>query len=344
VRRLRNTQRVPDCGLRNGPRAIFIVALALGVLVVPFAAEAQQAGRVYRIGYLGPTSPAAAPHLTAAFRDGLRDLGWVEGQNILIEYRWAEGSADRLPVLAAELVRLKVDLIVASSTPGALAAKSATREIPIVFQMVSDPVASGLVASLAHPGGNVTGWSNILPKMSGKLLQLLKEAVPGASRMAILWSPANPGKALEVKEMQAAAPLLGVTLQSLEVPAPKDLEAAFSAMTRGRPDALITLDDAVTVSRQQRIVEFAAKSRLPAIYQVREFVDAGGLMSYGLYSVRQYRRTAIYVDKILKGAKPADLPVEQPTQFELVINLKTAKALGLTIPQSLLNRADEVIQ
>jgi putative ABC transport system substrate-binding protein len=336
--------RIADCRLQIGPKAIFTAALALGVLVVPPDAEAQPAGRVYRIGYLSSGSPAAAAYLRGAFQDGLHDLGWVEGRNILIEYRWAEGSADRLPVLAAELVRLKVDLIVVSSTPGALAAKSATREIPIVFQMVSDPVASGLVASLAHPGGNVTGWSNILPKMSGKLLQLLTEAVPGASRMAILWSPANPGKALEFKEMQAAARLLGVTLQSVEVPAPKDLEAAFSSMTRGRPDALITLADQVTQSHPQRIVEFAARSRLPAIYQVRQFVDAGGLMSYGFDSVRQYRRTGFYVDKILKGATPADLPVEQPTEFELVINLKAAKALGLTLPQSLLNRADEVIQ
>ncbi len=323
---------------------ILMLTQALGLLGAPLVAESQQAGRVYRIGYLSGSSPATLKHHVAGFRDGLRDLGWVEGQNILIEYRWAEGKAERLPDLAAELVRLKVDLIVAASTPGAQAAKHATREIPIVFAMVSDPVASGLVASLARPGGNVTGWSNMLPEMSGKLLELLKETLPGASRIAILWSPANPGKTLEFKEMRVAARVLGVTLQSLEVPAPKDLEAAFSAMTRGRPDALITFVDSVTLPHRQRIVEFAAKSRLPAIYQVREYVDAGGLMSYGLSVERQMRRAAFYVDRILRGTKPADLPVEQPTKFELVINLKTAKTLGLTIPQSVLIRADEVIQ
>ena len=323
---------------------LLLLILAMAILGVPFAAEAQQAGKVYRIGYLQGSSSTTLPHVVAGFRDGLRELGWIEGQNLIIEYRWAEGSTERLPGLAAELVRLKVDLVVAVSTPGAQAAKHATREIPIVFGMVSDPVASGLVASLAHPGGNVTGWSNILPEMSGKLLELLKEAMPGASRIAVLYDPANPGKALELKELQAAARVLGVTLQSLEVPSPKELEAAFSTMTRRRPDALITFVDAVTLPHRQRIVEFAAKSRLPAMYQVREFVEAGGLMSYGLSVERQMRRAAHFVDKILKGAKPSDLPVEQPTKFELVLNLKTAKALGLKIPQSVLVRADEVIQ
>ena len=329
--------------IRIRSTVILIVALACALLAAPLPSTGQQAGKVYRIGYLSSGS-APTPHLIASIRDELRDLGWVEGQNIIIEFRGAERSVDQFPALAAELVRLKVDLIIVTSTPGALAAKAATRDIPIVFQMVSDPVTSGLVASLAHPGGNVTGWSNILPQMSGKLLQLLTEALPRASRVAVLWSSANPGKVLEYREIQAAARGLGVTLQSAEAPAPKDLEAAFSALTRGRPDALIILADQVTQPHDQRIVEFAATSRLPAISQVRQFVDAGGLMSYGLDLVRQYRRTALYVDKILKGAKPADLPVEQPTTFELVINLKTAKALGLTIPQSLLNRADEVIQ
>jgi len=341
-----NAPRCPY--LREVPLSIRLVLLVLtfglGILVSPHVADPQQPAKVVRIGYLSGSSPATFKHHVAGFRDGLRDLGWIEGQNLIIEYRWAEGSTERLPALAAELVRLKVDLIVASSTPGAQAAKHATREIPIVFAMVSDPVASGLVASLAHPGGNVTGWSNILPEMSGKLLELLKEAMPGASRIAVLYDPANPGKALELKELRAAARVLGVTLQSLEVPSPKELEAAFSAMTRRRPDALITFVDAVTLPHRQRIVEFAAKSRLPAIYQVREFVEAGGLMSYGLSVERQMRRAAYFVDKLLRGAKPADLPVEQPTKFELVINLKTAKALGLTIPQSILIRADEVIQ
>jgi putative ABC transport system substrate-binding protein len=323
---------------------MFVVALAVDLLVLSFAADAQQPAKVYRIGYIAGSSPAVGAPVLASIRDGLRDLGWVEGQNIIIESRWAEGSAERYPALAAELVQRKVDLIVVGSTPGALAAKAATREIPIVFQMVSDPVASGLVASLAHPGGNLTGWSNILPQTSGKLLQLLTEAIPGVSRLVILWSPANPGKALEYREMQAAARSLGVTLQSVEVPAPTDLDTAFSAMRRGRPEALIVLADQVTQSHPHRIVEFAAQSRLPTIYQVRQFVDAGGLMSYGFDYLPQYRRTGIYVDKILKGAKPADLPVEQPTKFELVVNLKTAKALGITIPASVLMRADEVIE
>ena len=323
---------------------LLVLTVGLGILVSPHVADPQQPAKVFRIGYLSGSSPATLKHHVAGFQDGLRELGWVEGRNLIIEYRWAEGSTARLPVLAAELVRLNVDLIVASSTPGAQAAKHATREIPIVFAMVSDPIASGLVASLAHPGGNVTGWSNILPEMSGKLLELLKEAMPGASRIAVLYDPANPGKALELKELQAAARVLGVTLHPLEVPSPKEIEAAFSAMTRRRPDALITFVDAVTLPHRQRIVELAAKSRLPAIYQVREFVEAGGLMSYGLSVERQMRRAAVYVDKILKGTKPADLPAEQPTKFELVINLKTAKALGLTIPPSVLIRADEVIQ
>jgi putative ABC transport system substrate-binding protein len=324
-------------------RRTFLAATGAVLLAAPLAAEAQQAGKPFRIGYIGSSS-GTSQHLVAAFREGLRDRGWVEGQNVIIEYRWAGGMAERYPTLLAELVGLKVDLIVTTTTTGALAAKRATTEIPIVFTMVSDPVASGLVASLARPGGNATGWSNILSETSGKLLELLREAVPGVSRIAILANLTNPGKALELKALSDQAQTLGVTLQSVEVPSPTTLDAAFSANEQTHPEALITLVDAVTLSQRQRIVEFAAKHRVPAIYQVREFTDAGGLMSYGLNMPGMFRHTAIYVDRILKGAKPADLPVEQPTMFELVINLKTAKALGLTIPPSLRVRADEVIE
>ena len=325
-------------------RRAFLGTLAGGLLAAPLAAEAQPAKKVWRIGFLTSGSSGAGQPVVAALREGLRDRGWVEGQNIVVEYRWGEGSNERLPALAAELVALKVDLIVTSSTPAALAAKRATTQIPIVFGMVSDPVASGLVASLAHPGGNATGWSNILPEMAGKLLGLITEAVPKASRIAVLRNPTNPGKVLEFKAIRDQAPSLGVTIQSVEVPTQATLDAALSAMGRARPDALIVLVDAVTGSHGGQISEFAAKHRVPAIYQVRDFTDAGGLMSYGLNRQSMDRRSGLYVDKILRGAKPADLPVEQPTTFELVINLKTAKALGLTIPPSLLGRADEVIQ
>jgi putative ABC transport system substrate-binding protein len=324
-------------------RREFIGTLAGGLLAAPLAAEAQQAGQPFKIGYIGSSS-GTSQHLVAAFREGLRDRGWVEGQNVIIEYRWAGGMAERYPTLLADLVGLRVDLIVTTTTTGALAAKGATTEIPIVFTMVSDPVASGLVAGLARPGGNATGWSDILPETSGKLLELLREAVPGVSRIAILANLTNPGKALELKALSDQAQTLGVTLQSVEVPSPTTLDAAFSANGRTHPEGLITLVDSVTLSERQRIVEFAAKHRVPAIYQVREFTDAGGLMSYGLNMPGMFRHTAMYVDRILKGTKPADLPVEQATMFELVINLKTAKALGLTIPPSLLGRADEVVR
>jgi len=325
-------------------RRTFLGAVACGILAAPHAAEAQQAKKVWRIGFLSSGWPAPGQPTVAAIREGLRERGWVEGQNIIIEYRWAEGSVERLSALAAELVALKVDLIVTSSTPAALAAKRATTQIPIVFGMVSDPVSSGLVASLARPGGNATGWSNILPEMIGKLLGLIREAVPRASRIAVLGDPTNPGKVLELKAIREQARTLGVTIQSVDVPTPGTLDAAFSAMASARPDALITLVDGVTLPHRGRVVEFAAKHRIPAIYQVREFTDAGGLMSYGLNRLSMDRRSGLYVDKILRGAKPADLPVEQPTTFEFVINLKTAKALGLTIPPSLLGRADQVIE
>ena len=326
------------------PRRAFLGSLTLGLLAETLPAWAQPVKKPWRIGYLsGGSSPVMAPYV-AAFREGLRNRGLIEGENIVVEYRWADGNNEKLPALAGELVALKVDLLVASGTPAAVAAKRATSQIPIVFTTVSDPVASGLVASLARPGGNATGWSTILPDMGGKLLGLIREAVPSASRIAVLANPTNPGTVLHLKAMRDQAPSLGVTIQAVEVPTPASLDAAFSTMGSARPDILVTLFDAVTLSNRGRIVEFAARHRIPAVYQLREFADAGGLMSYGPSLQSMLRRTAIYVERILKGAKPADLPVEQPTTFELIINLKTFKALGLTIPPSLLGRADEVIQ
>ena len=319
----------------------FILTLALGTLTAPLAADAQQGAKVPRIGFLSPSAPSFP---SEAFRRGLRDLGYVENQNIVIEYRWAEGQYDRLPDFAAELVRLKVDVIVAVVTQASLAAKNATRTIPIVMVGVSDPVGSGLVATLARPGANITGTSSMTAEVVGKSLELLKEAVPKVSRVAVLWNPANPVfQAQMLRETEVAARALGVQLQILEARGPDELERAFAAMTRERASALLVLGDPTFFLHRARIADLAAKSRLPAMYGFKEFVDAGGLMAYGAHLPDLFRRAATYVDKILKGAKPADLPVEQPTHFELVISLKTAKALGLTIPQSVLIRADQVI-
>jgi putative ABC transport system substrate-binding protein len=327
-------------------RAALAVALALGLVAAPFAAEAQQAAKIARIGYLAGYL-AATPHLPEAFRQGLRDLGYVEGRNLVIEYRDAEGKYERLPPLAAELVALKVDVILAGGTPQALAAKQATRTIPIVFASSPDPVGSGLVTSLARPGGNVTGLSFLAPELVGKRLEQLKQALPGVSRVAVLWQPGGQGERTEkdmLKEAEVAARALGVRPQFVEARGPADIDRAFSDMTRARAGALTVLSTPMFVSERRRLVDLAAKNRLPTVFSFREYVDAGGLMSYGPNLADLFRRAATYVDKILKGAKPADLPVEQPTKFDLVINLKTAKALGLTIPPSLLGRADEVIQ
>jgi putative ABC transport system substrate-binding protein len=319
----------------------------LGLLVAPLAAEAQQAGKVYRIGFLA-LNLAAAPHMPEAFRQGLRDLGYVEGRNVAIEYRDAEGKPERLPALAAELVALKVDVIMAAGTSHALAAKQATKTIPIVFATAaSDPVTSGLVTSLARPGGNVTGLSGLGPELIGKVLELLTQAAPGVSRVAALWEPGAVGERTEkelLKGAEVSGRALGVRLQFVEARGPDDFDRAFSDMTRAGASALTTLPSAMFFNERRRLVDLAAKNRLPAVYQWREFVDAGGLMSYGPNGADLFRRAATYVDKILKGAKPADLPVEQPTKFELVINLKTATALNLTIPPSLLQRADQVIE
>ncbi len=320
------------------------VLLALGV--APLAVEAQQAAKVARIGWLAG-SLAAGPHLIEAFRQGLRDLGYVEGRNLVIEYRNAEGKPERYPALAAELVALKVDIIVTSSQISALAAKQATKTIPIVFANAGDPVESGLVTSLARPGGNVTGLSNLSRDLVGKCLEHLKQALPEVSRVAALWQPGAIGERTEkdvLKEADVAARALGVRLQFVEARGPADFDRAFSDMTKARAGALTVLSGAMFFIERRRLVDLAAKHRLPAVYQTRDFVDAGGLMSYGQDLAYMFRRAATYVDKILKGAKPGDLPVEQPTKFELVINLKTAKALGLTIPRSLLSLADQVIQ
>ena len=334
----------PTSGEQMNRRKSIIALVAFGA--APFAAEAQQAAKIARIGYLA-TNPATSQHLREAFLQGMGDLGYVEGRNLVIEYRDAEGKVERLPALAAELVALKVDVIVASGTLAALAAKQATRTLPIVFSPAGDPVGSGLVTSLARPGGNVTGLSAFAPELVGKRLELLKQAVPGVSRVAVLWQPGAFGERVEMdtlKRVEVAARDLGVPLQFVEARGPADFDRAFSDMTRARAGALTVLATNMFNSERRRLVELAAEKRLPALYSARELVDAGGLMSYGANLAELNRRAATYVDRILKGAKPADLPVEQPTKFELIINLKTANALGLTIPQSVLGRADEVIQ
>jgi len=329
-------------------RRAFISGVTLSLLAAPFAAEAQQPAKVTRIGFLATTNLATNPHLQEAFLQGLRDLGYVEGRNVVIEYRDAEGKLERLPALAAELVALKVDVIVAPGTPQALAAKQATRTVPIVFAVAGDPVGSGLVTSLARPGGNVTGLSSVTSDLVGKCLEQLTQVVPGVSRVAVLWQPGGFGERAE-KDMQKAAEVagrtLGVRLQFVEARRPADIDRAFSEMTRARAGALTVLGGGTMLfAERRRLVDLAAKNRLPAVYPWKDFVDAGGLLSYGANFPDLYRRAATYVDKILKGAQPGDLPIEQPTKFDLVINLKTAKALGLTIPPSLLQRADQVIE
>ncbi len=328
-------------------RRTFLSTIGVGILAAPLAAQAQPAKRVPRVGYLSTFSrsdPAIQRGLDV-FRQELRELGYVEGQSIAIEYRWAEGMYERLPDLATELVRLKVDVIVASGgVPAIQAAKQATTAIPIIMTGPSDPVGLGLVGSLARPGGNITGLATMSPEVVGKQLELLKEVVPKVSRVAVLWNPANPGNGPQLREAEVAARALGVRLQPLGVRGPDEIDRAFVAMTRERAGALLVLADVMLFSQKERIAELAAKHRLPAVYGLRWHAEAGGLMAYGANLLDISRRVAIYVDRILKGAKPADLPIEQPTRFELVINLKTAKALGLTIPSSLLQRADEIIQ
>ena len=328
-------------------RFAFSITFLLGGLFSPVAPEAQQAAKVARIGYL-PLNLAGGPDLHEAFRQGLRDLGYVEGRNLVIEYRDAEGKPERLPALAAELVALKVDVIVATGgTLAAVAAKQATRTLPIVFTVAADPVTDGLVTSLARPGANVTGLSAFTLELVGKRLEQLTQAVPGLSRVAVLWQPGVAGEPTEkemLKGADVAGQALGVRLQFVEARGPDDLDRAFSDMIRARAGALTVLGSAMFFNERRHLVDLAAKHRLPTVFPWRQGVDAGGLMSYGPNGPDLYRRAATYVDKILKGARPADLPVEQPTKFELVINLKTAKALGLTIPQSVLGRADHIVE
>jgi len=324
-------------------RAAVLLTLAL-VILAALPAAAEPPVKVPRIGFLSLGSPSGWQYSLEALRQGLRDLGYVEGKNIALEVRWAEQKPERLPDLAAELVRLRCDVIVTTSTPGVLAMKQATRTIPVVMTIVSDPVGAGVVASLARPEGNITGLSLMHPELTGKRLQLLTEVVPRPSRVAVLWNPSDPNSRPLLRETEAAARSLGVQLQPREARSATEIEAAFSAMTRDRVRAVILLPSSLLLDQRKRVVALAAESRLPAMYYTRDFVDAGGLMAYGPNQADNVRRAATYVDKILRGAKPADLPVEQPTKFEFVINLKTAKALGLTIPRSVLSLADEVIQ
>jgi putative ABC transport system substrate-binding protein len=327
--------------------ALGVVALTFGLLAAPLGAGAQQPAKIPRVGILFfgvPASPSEPAPLGRALVEGLRNLGWVEGRNVTFEWRYAEGKADRYPALAAELVALKVDVLVASSTPGALAARQATNTIPIVMVAVSDPVGSGLVGSLAHPGGNVTGLSLLAPALSAKRLDLFKQTMPKLARAAVLWNTSNAGMMLRFKETEAASRALGVTIESVGVHGPDDFENAFAAIVRLRPDALVVLADTVTVTHRRRTIDFATANRLPAIYEAREFTNDGGLMSYGISMPDHFRQAATYVDRILKGGKPADIPVEQPAKFELVINLKTAKTIGLTVPPPLLLRADQIIE
>ena len=316
-----------------------VVLLAVGAI-----AEAQQPVKITRIGYLDAVSLSVNAARVEAFRQSLRKLGYVEGKNIFIEWRSADGKLDRLPALAAELVHLKVDIIVTGGRSATRAAKEATSTIPIVMTQDSDPVANGFVASLARPGGNITGLSTLAPELSGKQLELMKETIPKLSRVAVFGSSTSPGNAQSLREVELAARAFKVQLQYLDVLDPKDIETAFRAASNGRADGVLVLNSPVFASRQTQVVDLAVKSRLPAIYWRSDFVEAGGLMSYGASQNDLDRRAAAYVDKILKGTKPADLPVEQPTKFELVINLKTAKEIGVTIPQKVLARADRVIK
>ena len=325
-------------------RKIGFWLLATVFLTTALLAQAQQPGKIPRIGYLNTATLAGLAERIEAFRQGLRELGYVEGKNIDIEWRHAEGKLDRLPALAAELVRLKVDVIITTGPTTTRPAKKATSTIPIVMAQDTDPVGNGFIASLARPGGNITGLSSLAPELSGKRLELLKETVPGLARVAVLWASTTPGSAQALKEMELAAGTLGVKLQSLDVLGPQDIETAFRAASKGRADAVLVMSSGVAAANRKEITELTIKSRLPAIYFRAEFVEGGGLMSYGASFTDMDRRAATYVDKILKGRTPADLPVEQPTKFEFIVNLKAAKQIGLTIPPNVLVRADRVIK
>jgi putative ABC transport system substrate-binding protein len=322
---------------------LLISTIVLGVFEMPLAADAQQAGKVYRVGFLWD-SPAVFPDAIEAFRQGLRDLGYVEGRTIAIEYRWAEGKPERMRELAEELVRLKVDVIVAPSSIYTEAARRATSTIPIIFMSHADPIGSGHVASLARPGANVTGLSIMMTETNVKGLELLKEAVPGLARVAVLWDPATPSHGPGLKAIEAAGPVLGVRIQPVAVRSATEFDSAFSAIVRQRAGGVLVLSTPIFIAGAKRLAELALKHKLPSMFGPKHHVEAGGLMSYSPSRADLYRRGAVYVDKILKGAKPADLPVEQPMRFELVLNMKTAKALGITFPPTIMVRAEQVIQ
>ena len=325
-------------------RRAFIGSVAGGLLASPLAGEAQQVGKVARIGLLTPSSSAGSGHLVEAFREGIRELGYIEGKTFVLEARYGDGKSERLVDLARELVRLKADVIVTSTDAATAAVRRQTRTMPIVMAFGTDPVGTGFVASLGRPGGNVTGLSNITTELGGKRLELLREAVPRLARVAFIWNPDVRGAVLDYKETESRARSLHLELQSLEVSTADDLDRAFATLTGERVQAfIVAAANIVMFARRAAIARFAQSNRLASMYAAKEYVDVGGLMSYGASVSDMFRRSAFYVDKILKGAKPADLPVEQPAKFELVINLKTAKALGLTVPQALLARSDEVI-
>jgi putative ABC transport system substrate-binding protein len=333
-----------DCNVKSIKKVVVVSLLAIFTLAYFYPAEAQQPAKIQRIGILLPNPPSLSPMLLEAFRQGLRENGYVEGQNIEIEYRFGDGKSDRYPDLAAELVRRKVDVIVTASTRPTKAVKNATSTIPIVMAAVADPVGTGLIASLAHPGGNVTGLSMRSPDLSGKRLQLLKEVAPRVRRVGILWNPANEGNTVSWQDTQTVAQRIGLKLQSIEVRTPPDFERGFEALTKIPADAFAVLRDPLVNNLTDDLVKFAAKNRLPAIYEAKEIVLAGGLMSYAPNHAELYRRAAYFVHRILTGSRPAELPVERPMRAEFVINLKAAKEIGLTIPAHVLQRADNVIR
>jgi putative tryptophan/tyrosine transport system substrate-binding protein len=313
-------------------------------LAWPLKAGAQQSAKVPRVGFMGNSTEVLEGNLVGPFREGLRGLGYQEGQNIVIEYRWAEGKYERFPALIAELLAANVDVIVTAGTPASLAVKKATSSVPLVMIAVGEPVATGLVASLARPGGNITGVTSISPEIEGKRLELLREVVPGLSHIAVLWNAGSPVQVIQERETRIAAQALGMKTLSLGVRTLEEIEGAVATMLRERPEALFVLADRLFLHHRKRIMDFAVQHRLPGVHAYRELVEVGGLMSYGPSYADMHRRAATFVDKILKGATPADLPVERPVKFELVVNLKVAKALGLTLPPSILLRADEIIE
>ena len=325
-------------------RREFIILVGASTVVWPLAARAQRSAKVPRVGFLGNSTAALEANLIGPFREGLRELGYEDGRNIVIEYRWAEGRYDRFPALIAELIAAKVDVIVTAGTPASLAVKKATTSIPLVMIAVGEPVETGLVASLARPGGNITGVTSIAPEIEGKRLELLREVVPSVSHIAVLWNAGSPVQVIQERETRAAAQVLGMKMLSLGVRTREQIEEAFATIVRERPHALLVLADRLFLHHRMRIMQFASQQRLPGVHAYRELVEAGGLMSYGPSYADMHRRAAAYVDRILKGTRPADLPVERPAKFVLVVNLKAAKALGLTIPPSVILRADTVIE